>query len=137
MISFTFDDYENFKFTNSLIGTIYACTPQGPDAGDSETKEDSEKTLIETLTTRSKVWYTYTEYNFASFLRYLCCCMRRYNCHKKRVTRQKLFVEGQNRLKKELSLHHLLSTMRLTDFIADFIGIKNYQKLLINKQRKY
>ena len=37
----------------------------------------------------------------------------------------------------ELSLHNLLSTMRLTDFIADLIQIKNYQKLLLNKGRKY
>ena len=27
--------------------------------------------------------------------------------------------------------------MRLTDFIAELVSIENYQKLLINKSRKY
>ena len=34
-------------------------------------------------------------------------------------------------------MHILLSTMRLTDFLADLMSIENYQKLLINKARKY
>ena len=28
------DHYQSFKFTNSLIGRVYACTPEGPDAPD-------------------------------------------------------------------------------------------------------
>ena len=32
VVKFIFDDYENFKFTNSLITRIYACTIEGPDA---------------------------------------------------------------------------------------------------------
>ena len=32
VINFIFGGYENFKFTNSLIGRVYACTPEGPEA---------------------------------------------------------------------------------------------------------
>ena len=38
---------------------------------------------------------------------------------------------------QELSLHNFLSTMRLTDFLADLMSIKNYQRLLLNKAKKY
>ena len=34
-------------------------------------------------------------------------------------------------------MHTLLNTIRLTDFIAEILHIKAYQKVLINKQRKY
>ena len=27
IIKFFFDDYENFKLINSMIGRVYACTP--------------------------------------------------------------------------------------------------------------
>ena len=42
-INFLFEDYENFKFTNSLIGRVYACTPQGPETENCQTKVESEK----------------------------------------------------------------------------------------------
>ena len=32
VINFIFSGYENFKFTNSLISKVYACTPEGPEA---------------------------------------------------------------------------------------------------------
>ena len=64
-LHFLFDDYERFKFTNSLIGQVYTCTPDGPDAENARTVKDSKQRLVETLTTKSTSWYTYHEYNIA------------------------------------------------------------------------
>ena len=41
LIGFIFDGYENFKFTNSLIGHVYACTPNGPDTENATTEKAS------------------------------------------------------------------------------------------------
>ena len=41
IINTVFNNYESFKFTNSLIGRVYSCTPQGPNAPDSNTEEES------------------------------------------------------------------------------------------------
>ena len=121
-----------------MIGRVYACTPQGPDAEDAQTKQECQKTLTETLTTDSKSWYGYTEYTFAKLInKWFCCCCRNYKWHRNRTQRYEIFVEARKRLVQELSLHHFLSTMRLTDFIADLLDIQNYQKLLINKSRDY
>ena len=42
IINFLFDGYESFKFTNSVIGRVYACTAEGPDAPVAETKAESQ-----------------------------------------------------------------------------------------------
>ena len=138
IIRFLFDDYENFKLTNSLIGRVYACTPQGPDADDAQTKDESQKKLIETLTTDSNCWYKYREFALAKLLNSaICCCCLRYQWHRNRTQRYEIFVKARKRLVQELSLHHFLRTMRLTDFMASLLDIQNYQKLLINKSRDY
>ena len=40
-------------------------------------------------------------------------------------------------MNRELNLHTLLNTVRMTEFLADFLKIKTHQKVLINKQKKY
>ena len=42
------------------------------------------------------------------------------------MKRLEAFQTAQKKLASELSVHHLLIQMRLTDFIADYIGISNY-----------
>ena len=137
LVKFLFNDYENFKFTNSLIGQVYTSTPEGPDAEDAVSEKDSKRRLVETLTTKSTKYYNYYEFMFAWLLQKLFCCFQRASCYKYRIQRYQCFIDSRMRLQKELSLHHLLSTMRLTDFIAQLMCIENYQKLLINKSRKY
>ena len=46
-------------------------------------------------------------------------------------------MEAKTRLNRELNLHTLLNTVRMTEFLADFLKIKTHQKVLINKQKKY
>ena len=65
LISFAFNDYESFKFTNSLLGQVYACTEEGPDTENARTKKASKERLVETLTTKQTNQYTYHEYRFA------------------------------------------------------------------------
>ena len=50
VINFLFDGYETFKFTNSLIGRVYASTASGPEAEASRSPGEAKSQLIETLT---------------------------------------------------------------------------------------
>ena len=68
IIRFIFDGYESFKFTNSVIGRVYACTAEGPDAPVAETKAESQQAIQQTLTSHSQCWYTYRELNFSWLL---------------------------------------------------------------------
>ena len=42
LIRFAFNDYESFKFTNSLLGQVYACTEDGPDTEKAKTEKASK-----------------------------------------------------------------------------------------------
>ena len=68
LVKFLFSDYENFKFSNSLIGQVYTSTPDGPDAEDALTEKASTRRLVETLTTKSTKYYNYYEFTFAWLL---------------------------------------------------------------------
>ena len=43
IINTIFNNYESFKFTNSLIGRVYQCTPEGPSAPVSESEQESKR----------------------------------------------------------------------------------------------
>ena len=43
IINTIFNNYESFKFTNSLIGRVYQCTPEGPLAPMSESEQESKR----------------------------------------------------------------------------------------------
>ena len=92
MINGLFDHYESFKFMNSLIGRVYACTPQGPEAPKSETEVESQKTLAETLTTHTDSWYSYRELHLAKFLKRLCCCFKRRKWCRERIERYEHYL---------------------------------------------
>ena len=92
VINFFFAEYEAFKFTNSLIGKLYACTPLGPEAQDSECKEEADASLQQTLTTHSSSWYTYYEFKFARLISQICCCLKGRDWYKQRVSRYNTFI---------------------------------------------
>lgn len=94
VINFLFSEYESFKFTNSLIGKVYACTPLGPDAKGATTKEEADKALLQTLTTHSNAWYTYSEFKFAWLINKVCCCCKDRDWHESRLRRYNAFVEA-------------------------------------------
>ena len=66
-----------------------------------------------------------------------CCCFKNAKCYQRRKQRHQLFEDANKRLNKELNLHTLLNTVRLTDFLSELMHMKKHQKVLVNKQRKY
>ena len=90
--------YESFKFTNSLIGRVYSCTPQGPSAPASTTEEESTQTIFDTLTTNCDSWYSYREYYATWLLRKVCCCCKNCLCYKQRIERYEIYLAAQRRL---------------------------------------
>ena len=96
-------------------------------------------TLSKALTVNERFDYTYWERLWTSLLTTLCCCQgcKRREFYKRRVERLARYEEVSSRLTREMSLHALLRTIRLTEFIAQVLDIKAYQWVLVNKQRKY
>ena len=82
-----FENYESFKFTNSLIGNIYASTRHGPDAPPAETKENADKIFSQTLSRNTNNWYTYFELQMAWFLSTCCCCLTKAGFWRERLDR--------------------------------------------------
>jgi len=124
VITFVMVGYEGHGFSNSLIRNIYVTTPGGPKSTPSTNLHESNRQLRGTLATKAQFHFGYFEALWTSILTSLCCCLRQRQCYKKRVKRQKLFVDANERLAKELNLHTLLNTVRLTDFIAELLQLK-------------
>ena len=74
-LGFVIQPYEDFKFNNSLVGSIYPTSPQrdedeAPIADEKEANEALEGTVVE----RGKFYYTFSEYWFTKFVNKMCCC---------------------------------------------------------------
>mmetsp|Transcript_32730 Transcript_32730/g.43178 ORF Transcript_32730/g.43178 Transcript_32730/m.43178 type:complete len:174 (+) Transcript_32730:28-549(+) len=95
LINTIFDNYESFKFTNSLIGRVYACTPEGPNAPASQTEAESKQTIFETLTNHTDSWYSYRELLLTQLMRRFCCCLWPNSCFKKRIMRLEIYQAAQ------------------------------------------
>ena len=135
--NFLMSGFEAHRFRTSLVSQIYLCTPEGPDRDVSDTKEQSDIVLKQTLGSKTVFHYPYREAWWMWLLSTCLCCFKNMQCYKRRKDRQKLFDDANARLNKELNLHTLLNTMRQIDFITEVMNLKTHQKVLINKQRKY
>ena len=138
VLRFLFDGYESFRFDNALIGSVYSLTPEGPDGAARKTEAESQKALHQTLSgTQADSVYSYVEFTLARLLKSVfCCCSGGSSCSP-RMRRYELWLAAQGRLSRELSLMNVLSSMRLASFLGDLMSVKNYQRVLINKAKKY
>ena len=138
LITFIFDGYENFKLNSSLMDNLYTLTLGGEKGPFAHSPRSSRTQLKNTFERKDKNWYTYREFLFLRFLRKFCCgCYTRRASYLDRKLRYESYMSGQKKLHQELSLSNLISTMRLTKFIADLMKIQDYQKLLVNMSRIY
>ena len=96
IMTFFFDGYESFRFTNALIGSVYTCTPEGPDATPPESEEESRKKIQETIsgskTDGSVSWYSYRELLITWFMRKLCCCCKAKHWYEHRMRRYEIWL---------------------------------------------
>lgn len=84
VITFVMSGYETHKFRNSLIGNMYACTPEGPDSDPSPSKDISKSDLKRTVSSKEKFNYSYCEALWTWIITSICCCcLRRTACYKK------------------------------------------------------
>ncbi len=81
-------DYSVHKFQASLHRNLYHCTEDGPNGPQSESAENSKRTLEKTITTDLRFVYHYYEY-YATWLAqtFLSCCCKNQDWYKKRADR--------------------------------------------------
>lgn len=53
------------------------------------------------------------------------------------MDRQKLFDDAQERFAREINVHTVLSTVRMTEFMASLMRLQVHHRILVNKQLKY
>ena len=69
--------YENFKFENSLISSIYPTSPIDYELNKiPSTEPKAKKVLMTTVKERGKYFYSYAEYLFAKWCSWWCCCLK-------------------------------------------------------------
>ena len=72
-----FGGYENFKFENSLISSIYPTSPQDFVCDTDATPQSERKAkaaMMRTVSERGKYFYNYSEYLVSWILSICCCC---------------------------------------------------------------
>jgi len=45
LLEFSFSDYEQFKYNNSVVGSVYSASPGGPNKPNAMTQEEAEKDM--------------------------------------------------------------------------------------------
>ena len=89
VITFCMAGYENHKFRNSLISSIYVSTAQGPNAAPAAYPADSIEMLRSTLASPVKFNYSYSEAFVTSVVTLFCsCCCKETRWYQKRKNRQ-------------------------------------------------
>lgn len=115
--------YESHKFQNSLLNSLYHCTEEGPDATPSDTESKSKHTLKKTINAKNRFKYFYYEAFLTWLASMLCLCCKNREWYKRRMDRQQLFNDAQKRLAREINLHTILNTVRMTDFMASLMRL--------------
>lgn len=138
VIVFLLSDYEQHKFRSSLISNVFFPTKHGSEAPPCETEEHSRRVLKKAVSTSSKFGLLYREV-FTTWLATLfcsCCCKNK-EWYQRRLNRQKVFTAANKKLNKEIDLHTILNTGRLTNFIASLMNIQTHQRVLLNRQKQF
>ena len=69
--------YEDFKFQNSLVGSVYPTSPQkDEDEPPIESRDEAMDALEGTVIERGKFNYRFSEYQCTWILSKLCCCCK-------------------------------------------------------------
>lgn len=130
--------YESHKFQTSMLNSLYHCTEEGPDATPCETEQESRHTLKKTIIANNRFDYFYSEACLTWLTGiFLCLCCKNRAWYKRRMDKQKLFDDAQERLAREVNVHNVLSTVRMTEFMASLMRLQVHHRILVNKQLKY
>ena len=83
VLAYSLGDYEQFKYENSLVGSIYPTSPFGDKNGgendgdfaaenSSSTERQAKHKMMRIVAERGKYFYSYLESRITSFLRFFC-----------------------------------------------------------------
>ena len=125
--------YEEFKFNNSLIGSIYPTSPQrDEDEPPIDNRKDAHQALEGTVVERGKFWYRYSEYFCTWFLRCFICCAKCKDSRwwKNRDFRYKRYEKAVENLKKEIDILKHIGNQRSSEFISKLI-LRKHQRALV------
>ena len=132
--------YEDFRFNNSLIGSIYPTSPKRDKKEPPiENSELAKKALESTVIERGKYYYGFIEYQVTWMLRSCCCCCcfnKKSLWWKKREFNFTRYEEAVERLNKEIDVLNYVSTQRLTNFLAKLF-LRPHQRELVKSFKKY
>ena len=77
MLGIFMGGYQDFKFENSLVSSIYPTSPLDYELNKiPSTEPKAKKVLMRTVQERGKYFYSYAEYLFAKWCSWWCCCMK-------------------------------------------------------------
>ena len=99
--------YEDFKFNNSLIGSVYPTSPQrDEDEPPIDNRKEAHQALEGTVVERGKFWYRFSEYYCTWILgSCFCCCVKKNSLWwKKRDFRYKRYEKAVENLTKEIDI---------------------------------
>lgn len=107
-----FGGYENFKFENSLISSIYPTSPQDF-VSDADTSPESERkakaAMMKTVSERGKYFYNYSEYLLSWIISSCCCCAcMKTEWYHRRVKRYERHELARSKLAEEIDIIKLL-----------------------------
>ena len=111
-------DYEQFKYKNSVIGSIYQTSPLDNDGSSEDLKFDDKRqakhAMMRTVAERGKYFYNYSEYLCSGFLRTFCsCCCSSKNWYKQRIRKLERHDAATKRLDNEIDIIKFIYVLRL------------------------
>ena len=136
-LQWSLGDYEVFRLQNSMIRHFYWTSPKlDKKRKEPETEHDAKQSLLQTVATRGKYWYNYSEFLLANFIRRFCCCCKNMECYGRKINRLQRHIDASKHLENELDIINIIKTHRLSNFLAK-MQLHKQQRKLINSFRKY
>ena len=143
LLSYALGDYEQFKYENSLVGSIYPTSPfGGKDSDESaaqivESEREAKTKMMRTVAERGKYFYSYFESRITVFLKLFCsCCLKDKDWYQKRVKRLERHKEASDMLADEIDIVKFIYVLRIGQFISKMI-LNKHQRALVTSFKKY
>ena len=99
--------YEDFKFKNSVVGSIYPTSPQrDDDEPPIDNQKDANEALEGTVIERGKFYYSFNEYKFTWILKsFLCCFVKKDGIWwKNRIFKYNRYEKAVQRMDEEIDI---------------------------------
>ena len=106
-LAFAIGPYEEFKFNNSVVGSIYPTSPQrDEDEPPIDNSKDANEALEGTVIERGKFFYAFTEYQWTWIMKSFLCCLVKKNgvWWKNRIFKYTRYEKAVERMNEEIDI---------------------------------